>query len=95
MQCIQDLRIKLQKLQLPDPGVTLDVVIQVVTNSFYNRERERMAKAQEKERKKELRHINDFSPSGTPHKLPLKPLKVNLMGKAGFANSQGTGPKNV
>lgn len=54
-----------------------------------------MAKAQEKERKKELRHINDFSPSGTPHKLPLKPLKVNLMGKAGFANSQGTGPKNV
>lgn len=34
----------------------LDEVVQMTTNSFYNREQERKAKAQKRERRKEERH---------------------------------------
>lgn len=46
---------EIQKLQQQDSGATLDERIQMVTNTYYNREQEKEAKAQEKERKKELR----------------------------------------
>ena len=55
-QCASDIRIKLQQLQQQDPAVSLDEMVQIVTNTFYNREQEREAKAQERERRKEKRH---------------------------------------
>ena len=55
-QCTSDIRIKLQQLQQQDPAASLDEMVQTATNTFYNREQEREAKAQEKERKKETRH---------------------------------------
>ena len=48
-QCASDIRIKLQQLQ-QDPGASLDEMVQIATNTFYNREQEKEAKAQEKER---------------------------------------------
>ena len=54
-QCASDIRIKLQQLQ-QDLADSLDEMIQTATNTFYNREQEREAKAQERERRKETRH---------------------------------------
>ena len=54
-QCASDIRIKLQQLQ-QDPGASLDEMVQIATNTFYNREQEREAKAPEREKRKETRH---------------------------------------
>ena len=54
-QCTSDIRIKLQQLQQQDPAASLDEMVQTATNTFYHREQEKEAKAQE-ERKKEKRH---------------------------------------
>ena len=48
-QHASDIRIKLQQLQQQDPASSLDEMGQSTTNTFYNREREREAKAQERE----------------------------------------------
>ena len=45
-----------KQLQQQDPAFSLDEMVQTATNTFYNREQEKEAKAQEKERKKETRH---------------------------------------
>ena len=50
-QCASDIRIKLQQLQQQDSAASLDEMVQTATNTFYNREQEKQAKAQE-ERKK-------------------------------------------
>ena len=50
--CASDIRIKLQQLQQQDPTASLDEMVQTATNTFYNREQEKEAKTQEKERKK-------------------------------------------
>ena len=55
-QCASDIRIKLQQLQQQDPAASLDEIVQTPTNTFYNREQEKEAKAQERERRKETRH---------------------------------------
>ena len=55
-QHASDIRIKLQQLQLQDPAASLDEMVQTATNTFYNREQEREAKAQERDKKKEIRH---------------------------------------
>ena len=55
-QCASDIRIKLQQLQQQDPAASLNEMVQIVTNTFYNREQDREAKAQEREKKKETRH---------------------------------------
>ena len=55
-QCASDIRIKLQQLQQQDPAASLDEMVQTATNTFYNREQEREAKAQERERRKETSH---------------------------------------
>ena len=55
-QCASDIRIKLQQLQQQDPAASLDEMVQTATNTFYNREQEREAKAQEREKRKETRH---------------------------------------
>ena len=44
-QCALDIRIKLQQLQQHDPTASLDEMVQTATNTFYNREQEKEAKA--------------------------------------------------
>ena len=55
-QCASDVKIKLQQLQQQDPASSLDEMVQTATNTFYNREQEKEAKAQERERRKETRY---------------------------------------
>ena len=55
-QYVSDIRIKLQQLQYQDSAASLDEMVQTATNTFYNREQEREAKAQEKGKRKEVRH---------------------------------------
>ena len=55
-QCTSDVRIKLQQLQQQDPTASLDEMVQRTANTFQNREQEREAKAQEREKRKETRH---------------------------------------
>ena len=54
--CASDIRIKLQQLQQQDPAASLGEMVQTATNTFYNREQEREARAQERERRKETSH---------------------------------------
>ena len=66
-QCASDIRIKLQQLQQQDPAASLDEMVQTATNTFYNREQEREAKAQEREKRKETRHAQMLAAhQGTP-----------------------------
>ena len=69
-QCASDIRIKLQQLQQQDPVVSLDEMIQTATNTFYNREQEKEAKAQEMERRKETRHAQMLA---TLQRSPMAP----------------------
>ena len=55
-QCASDIRTKLQQLQQQGPAAFLNEMVQTATNIFYNREQEKEAKAQERERRKETRH---------------------------------------
>ena len=55
-QCVSENKIKLQELQQQDPAASLDEMVQTATNTFYNREQEKEAKAQERDRKKETSH---------------------------------------
>ena len=55
-QWASDIRIKLQQLQQQDPASTLDEMVQTATNMFYDREQEKEAKAQERDRRKETRY---------------------------------------
>ena len=76
-QCASDLRIKLQQLQQWNSAASLDEMIQTATNTFYNREQEREAKAQERERRKEIRHTQMLatlqgSPVANPESLKDK-----------------------
>ena len=54
--CELDIRIKLQHLQQQDPAASLNEMVQIVTNTLYNREQKREVNAQEREKKKETRH---------------------------------------
>ena len=47
-QDVSKIRIKLQQLQQQDPAASLDEMVQIAINTFYNREQEREAKAQER-----------------------------------------------
>ena len=55
-QCASDIRIKLQQLQQKDPSASLNGMVQTATSTFYNRERERDVKVEEREKRKETRH---------------------------------------
>ena len=75
-QCASDIRIKLKQLQHQDPASSLDEMVQTATNTFYNREQEKEAKAQE-ERKKETRHAQMLaalqgSPMANPESVKAK-----------------------
>ena len=52
-QCVSDIKIKLRQLQQQVSAASLEEVVQTATNTFYNREKEREAKAQKRERRKE------------------------------------------
>ena len=70
-QCASDIRIKLQQLQQQDPAASLDEMIQTATNTFYNREQEREANAQETEKRKETRHAQMLAAlQGKPYGNP-------------------------
>ena len=77
-QCASDIRIKLQQLQQQNPAASLDEMVQTATNTFYNREQEKEAKAQEdRERRKETRHAQMLaalqgSPMANPESLKEK-----------------------
>ena len=60
-QCASDIRIKLQQLQQQDLAASLDEMVQTASHTFYNREQEREAKAQEREKRKETRHAQMLS----------------------------------
>ena len=62
-QCASDIRIKLQQLQQQDPAASLDEMVQTATNTFYNREQEREAKAQEREKGKTQGKTRCWTPS--------------------------------
>ena len=74
-QYSSDIRIKLQQLQQQDPAASLDEMLQTATNTFYNREQEKEAKAQEREKRKETRHaqmLAIFQGSRTANPKSLK-----------------------
>ena len=76
-QCASDTRIKLQQLQKQGPVASFDEMVQTATNTFYNREQEREAKAQEREKRKETRHAQMLaaiqrSPMANPESLKNK-----------------------
>ena len=52
-KCTSDITIKLQLLQQQNPDASSDEMVQIATNTFYNREQKREAKAQEREKRKE------------------------------------------
>ena len=70
-QCASDIRIKLQQLQQQNPAASLEEMVQTATNTFCNREQEREAKAQEREKRKETSHAQMLggSPMASPKSL--------------------------
>ena len=62
-KCASDIRIKLQQPQQQDPATSLDEMVQTATNTFYNKEKEREAKAQERDKKKETGMPRCWPPS--------------------------------
>ena len=88
-QCASDIRIKLQQLQQQDPAASLDEMVQIAINTFYNREQEREAKAQEWERRKETRHAQMLAAlQGSPMANP-EFLKDKAQGKCLICRQTG------
>ena len=83
-QCASDIRKKLQQLQQQDPAASSDEMVQTATNTFYSREQEREAKAQEREKRKETSHAQMLaalqgSPMANPKSLKDKALTKCLI----------------
>ena len=88
-QCASDIRIKLQQLQQKDSTASLDEMIQTATNTFYNREQKREANAQERERRKETRHVQMLATlQGSPMAYPDS-LKDKAGGKCLICRQAG------
>ena len=88
-QCTSDIGIKLQQLQQQDSAASLDEMIHTATNTFYNREQEREAKAQEREKRKETRHAQMLAAlQGKPMANP-KSLKDKAPGKCLICRQAG------
>ena len=68
--CASNNRIKLQELQQQYPVSSLDEVVQTATNIFYDREQERKAKAQERERGRDKACPDAGHPPGKPYDKP-------------------------
>ena len=70
-----------RQLQQQDPAASLDQMVQTTTDTFYNIEQEREAKAQEREKRKETRHDQMLAtPQGSPMANPVS-LKDKATGK--------------
>ena len=70
---------KVTTLEQQGPAASLDEMVQTATNTFYNGEQEKEAKAQEKEKRKETRHAQMLaSLQGSPMANP-KALKDKQM----------------
>ena len=94
-QCASDIRIKLQQLQQQDSAASLDEMVQTATDTFYNREQEREAKAQEREKRKEIRHAQMLATfQGSPMANP-ESLKDKAPGKCLICRQAGFRPKSV
>ena len=65
-QCVSDIRIKLQQPQQQDPASSLNEMVHTASNTFYNREQEKEAKAQEMERRKDKACPDAGRPPGKP-----------------------------
>ena len=88
-QGASDIRIKLQQLLQQDPSASLDELVQTATSTFYNREQEREAKAQERERRKETRHAQMLAAlQGSPMANP-ESLKDKAQGKCLICRQTG------
>ena len=88
-QCAPDIRIKLQQLQQHDPDASLNEMVQIATNTFYNRKWDREAKAQEREKMKETRHAQMLAAlQGSPMAIP-KSLKDKAPGKCLICRQEG------
>ena len=87
-QCASDIRIKLQQLQQQDPDASLDEMVQAAT--FYNREQEKEAKAQERETKRQDMP-RCWPPSREAHD---KPQVLKGQGRRQMCNWD-IGPKSV
>ena len=86
-QCASDIRIKLQQLQQQDPPSSLDEMVQIVI--FYNREQERAARVQEREKRKETRHAQMLATQqGSPMANP-ESLKDKARGKCLICRQAG------
>ena len=76
-QCALYITIKLQQLRQQDPAASLDEMVQIATNTFYNREQEKEAKAHERDKRKETLHAQMLaalqgSPMANPKSLKDK-----------------------
>ena len=70
-QCASDIRIKIKQLHQQDTAASLDEMVQRATKTFYNREQEREAMAQEREKRKETRHAQMLTAlQGSPTSNP-------------------------
>ena len=88
-QDVSKIRIKLQQLQQQDPAASLDEMVQIAINTFYNREQEREAKAQEREKGKETRHAQMLAAlQGNPVANP-ESLKDRARGKCQICRQKG------
>ena len=95
-QCALDIRIKLQQLQQQNPDASLDEMVQTATNTFYNREEEKEAKAQEREKRKETRHAQMLATLQGSPMANIESLKDKARGKCLICRQEGrTGPKSV
>ena len=94
-QCASDIRIKLQQLQQQDPAASLDEMVQTATNTFYNREQEREAKAQEREKRKETRHAQMLAAFQGSHMANPESLKDKAQTNAYSVDRRDIEPKSV
>ena len=88
-QYASDIRIKLQQIQQQDPAASLAEMVQIANNTFYNREQEREAKAQEREKRKEMRHAQMLA---TLQRSPMtnhESLKDKAQGKCLICRQAG------
>ena len=70
-QCASDIRIKIQQLHQQDTAASLDEMVQRATKTFYNREQEREAMTQAREKRKETRHAQMLTAlQGSPTSNP-------------------------
>ena len=80
-QCASDIRIKIQQLYQQDTATSIDEMVQRATKTFYNREQEREAKAQEREKRKETWHAQMRATLQGSTMANLESLKDKAQGK--------------